>query len=150
MMIFFFCVAVYKNNKTKSLPSQPLGSYQGETQCKDVKELSQKRRRRRKFVSRLVVWAQSITKAYIRAEQKLHSISKLFISQVITPQVICCCCFLAYLCSAGIKHGNLHPARWPSLFCRPRQDSVLATANRGKTWEKFWKKCRWMYQKGRN
>ena len=31
--------------------------------------------------------AQSTTKNYIRAEHKLHSISKLFISQVIIPQV---------------------------------------------------------------
>ena len=34
-----------------------------------------------------LVWAQSTTKDYIRAENKLPSISKLFISQVIMPQV---------------------------------------------------------------
>ena len=33
-------------------------------------------------------WAQSTTKDYIRAEHKLHSISKLFISQVIILQVM--------------------------------------------------------------
>ena len=32
--------------------------------------------------------AQSTTKDYIRVEYKLHSISKLFISQVIIPQVM--------------------------------------------------------------
>ena len=35
-----------------------------------------------------MLWAQSTTKDYIRAEHKLHSISKLFISQVILPQVM--------------------------------------------------------------
>ena len=34
-----------------------------------------------------VLWAQSTTKDYIRAEHKLHSITKLFNSQVIIPQV---------------------------------------------------------------
>ena len=50
--------------------------------------------------------------------------------------------FWAYLCSAGTQHRNLHPARWLILFRRPTQEPVLATANTGKTWEKFWKKCR--------
>ena len=35
-------------------------------------------------VSSLVLWAQSTTKDYIRAEHKLHSFSKLVISQVIS------------------------------------------------------------------
>ena len=30
----------------------------------------------------------------------------------------------------GTKHGNLHLAGWPILFCRPT----------GKNWERFWKK----------
>ena len=34
------------------------------------------------------LYAQSATKDYIRAEHKLQSISKLFISQVIIPQVM--------------------------------------------------------------
>ena len=33
-----------------------------------------------------MLWAQSATKDYIRAEHRLHSISKLFIPQVFTPQ----------------------------------------------------------------
>ena len=40
------------------------------------------------LVSYLVLWAQSTTKDYIRAEHKLHSVSQLLISQVILPQVM--------------------------------------------------------------
>ena len=50
--------------------------------------------------------------------------------------------FLAYLYSVGTQHGNLHPAGWPILFCGPTQKPVLATANTGKTRERFWKKCK--------
>ena len=39
-------------------------------------------------ISWLVLWAQSTTKDYIRAKHKLQSISKLFIPQVITPQLL--------------------------------------------------------------
>ena len=39
------------------------------------------------IVSKLVLWVQSITKDYIRAEHKLYSISKSLSSQVIIPQV---------------------------------------------------------------
>ena len=60
-------------------------------------------------------WAQSTTKDYIRAEHKLHSISKLFISQVIILQVMIS---LAYLYSAGTQHGNLHQAGWPIFVLR--------------------------------
>ena len=52
-----------------------------------------------------------------------------------TSRVFCCCFFffiLAYLYSAGTQHGNLHPAGWPILFCRPTQEAVLATANTGR------------------
>ena len=69
----------------------------------------------------------------LRAEDKLHSVSKSFISQVIIPQVI----FLAYLHSEGTQHRNLHPAGWPILFCGPTQELVLATANTGKTGRSF-------------
>ena len=94
-----------------------------------------------------MLWDQSTTKDYIRSERKLHSISKLFISRVIIPQVMF---FLAYLYSAGTRHGNLHPAGWPILLCGPTEEPVLATANVGKNRERFWKKCRWMDRKGRN
>ena len=40
------------------------------------------------LISELVLWARSTTKDYIRAEDKLKSISKSFISQVIIPQVM--------------------------------------------------------------
>ena len=99
------------------------------------------------LVSWLALWAQSTTKDYIRAEHKLYFISKSFSSQVIIPQVMF---FLAYLYSAGTQHGNLHPAGWPILFCRPTQEPVLATANTGTNREKFLKKCKWMDWKGRN
>ena len=81
-----------------------------------------------------MLWAQSSIKDYIRAEHKLHSITKLFISQVITPQVIFVVVVVvwAYIYSAGSQHGNLHPASWPILFCRPTQEPVLAAANTGK------------------
>ena len=48
--------------------------------------------------------------------------------------------FWAYLYSVGTQHGNLHPAGWPILFCGPKQEPVLATANTGKIQERFWKK----------
>ena len=35
-----------------------------------------------------MLWAQSTTKDYIRAEQNFHAISKLVIPQAITPQVM--------------------------------------------------------------
>ena len=64
-------------------------------------------------VSHLVLSAQSATKDHIRAEHKLHSISKISISQVIIPQVmfllLLLLLLLAYLYSAGTQHGNLHP-----------------------------------------
>ena len=50
----------------------------------------------------LVLWAQSTIKDYIRAENKPHSISKLFISQVIIPQDTF---FLTYLYSVGTQPG---------------------------------------------
>ena len=107
--------------------------------------LNRKCRAQRRLVSYLVLWAQSTAKDYIRAEHKLHSISKSFISLVIIPQVM----FLAYLYSAGTQCGNLHPTGWPILFSGPTQDPVLAKANTGKNWERFWKKCRWMDRKGK-
>ena len=67
------------------------------------------------LVSYLVLEAQSITKGYIRAEHKLHSVSKLFISQVMIPQVMdrcCCCCFLFfYFCLFIFRvHSKREPA----------------------------------------
>ena len=40
----------------------------------------------------------------------------------------------AYLYSTSTQHGNLHPAGWPIWFCKPTQESVLAT---GKTRERL-------------
>ena len=107
-----------------------------------------------KIISQLVLWAQSNTKDYIRAENKLQSISQIFIPQVIIPYVSFfsnrssnCIhnfgtppqehsnkCFRGYLYSAGTQHGNQHQlsvtwAGWPILFCGPTHELVLATAN---------------------
>ena len=97
--------------------------------CAGRENLQKHRQRKTERVREreLVLWAQSTTKDYIRAEHKLLSISKLLISQVI--------CFWTYLYSVGTQHGNLHPARWPSLFWGPTQEPVLAAANTGKTCE---------------
>ena len=48
-------------------------------------------------------------------------------------------CFGAYWYSASTQHRNLHPAGWPILFCRPTEEPVLATINKGKTQEIFGK-----------
>ena len=62
----------------------------------------------------MALLAQSTTKDYIRDEHKLHSVSKLFTSQAVIPQVmfiiiiiIIIIIILTYLNSAGIQHGNL-------------------------------------------
>ena len=93
-----------------------------------------------KLVSELVLWAQSTTKDYIRAEHKLHSITKLFISQVIIPQVkFLLLFFLAHLHSAGTPHGALPPAGWPILFCGPTQEPCASHSQHRKNRERFWK-----------
>ena len=76
---------------------------------------------------RLMLWAQSATNDYIRAEHKLPSISKLFISQVIIPQVtLLVFFFLAYLFSKGTQYGNLPPAGWRILLCGPTQEPCVS------------------------
>ena len=92
----------------------------------------------------LVLWAQSAAKGYIRAESKLQSFSRLFILQVIIPQISFfsshnsnsiqnfgmqtqkdnSTCFGVCLYSVGTQHRNLHPARWPILFYGPTQEPV--------------------------
>ena len=112
-----------------------------------------------------MLWSQSATQVYTRAENKLQSISKLFIPQVITPQVSFLktelkfypqfqnvnqenknnnTYFGAYLDSVGTQHRNLHREGWTFLFCGPTQEQELATVNTGKTREMFWKNaCEW-------
>ena len=93
-----------------------------------------------------MLWSQSTTKDYTRAEHKLQFISKSFSPQVITLQVIIPQvflsqttaqilstilgrktrktikkCFGAYLHSVSTQHRNLHPAGWPIFFCGPTQ-----------------------------
>ena len=57
--------------------------------------------------SSLVPRAQSTTKDYVRAEHKLHSISKLFMSQVIIPYVMFVCFFSLFLFRG---HSTREPA----------------------------------------
>ena len=61
-------------------------------------------------------------------------------------------CSLLVFC----RHSTWEPA---SIVCndevtylilQAQQEPVLATANAGRTWERFRKKCRWMNWKGRN
>ena len=47
--------------------------------------------------------------------------------------------FKAYFYSADTRHGTLHPAGWPTLFCGPLQEPELTTANTGKNWKRLWK-----------
>ena len=58
--------------------------------------------------------------------------------------------FSASLYSVGTQHRNLPPAGWPILFCRPTQEPCASHIQHRKNWERFWKKCKWMDQKGRN
>ena len=93
-----------------------------------------------------MLWAQSTTKDYIRAEQKLQSIwSCSFYKSCLKKHFF----FLAYLYSAGVQHGNLHPARWSVLFCWPTQEPSVSHSQHRKNRGRFWKKCRWMDRKGR-
>ena len=66
------------------------------------------------LVSYLVLWARSTTKDYIKAEHKLHSTSKLFISQVIIPQVILVSSLVGALSS--VSHEGLHKGRTQTSF----------------------------------
>ena len=69
---------------------------------------------------------------YIRAEHKLHSITKLFISQVIVPQVICFEPF--YIPRAlNMRTCILQGDRFYSAG--PHRNHVSATANTGKSGE---------------
>ena len=54
---------------------------------------------------------------------------------------------LAYLYSAGTQHGNLPPAGWPILFCRPTQELCVSQSQHRQNREKFLKKCTWMDRK---
>ena len=82
--------------------------------------------------------AQSTTKDYIRAEHKLHSISKSFISQVTIPQIMWVFFLPIYIPQAlntgtCIRQGDLfHSAGL-------HRNDVLATANTGKIGRGFGK-----------
>ena len=76
-----------------------------------------------------MLWDQSTTKDYITAEDELHSISKLFIWQVIIPQVMF---FEPIYIPWALNTGTCIQLGWPNLFCGPKREPVLATANAGK------------------
>ena len=80
--------------------------------------------------------AQSTTKDYIRAEHKLHSISKIFISQVIIPQVMF---FQPIYIPRALNTGTL--IRQGDLFYSAglHRNHVLATANTGEIGRDFGK-----------
>ena len=98
------------------------------------------------LVSYLVHWAQSTTKDFIKAGHKFHSISELFISQVIIPQVIF---FQPIYIPRALNPGTC--LRQGDLFYSAglHKNHVLATANTGNR-ETFWKKCGWMDWTSRN
>ena len=79
-------------------------------------------------------WAQSTTKDYIRAEHKLHSISKLFISQVIIPQVMF---FHPFYILRALSTGTYLWKGDPFYSAGLHRNQLLATANTGKSGEIF-------------
>ena len=96
-------------------------------------------------MSYLVLWAQSTTKDYIRAEHKLHSISKLFISQVIIPQVMF---FFSLFILRG--HSTREPAfsRVTYLILRAYTGTMCWTQpTQEKIGRGFGEKCGWMDRK---
>ena len=99
-----------------------------------------------KSVSWLMLWTKSTTKDYIRAEHNLHSIPKLFISQVIIPQAF----FLSLFIFRG--HSVREPAssRVTCLLCGPTQEPRVSHSQYRENRERFLKKCKWMDRKSRN
>ena len=95
-------------------------------------------------------------KDYIRAEHKLHAIFKLFISQVIIPQVFFCCCFLCFFLffffffffepvyiPRSLNTETLHSAGWPISFYGATQEPELATVKIGRKKQKQKKQQPW-------
>ena len=94
-----------------------------------------------------MLWAQSTTKDYTRAEHKLHSISKSFISQVITPQTVF---FEPIYISRALNAGTC--IQQGDLFYSAglHRKHLLATANTAEIGRGFGEKCRWMDRTDRN
>ena len=92
--------------------------------------------------STFVLWAQSTTKDYRKAEHTLQSISKLLIPQVILPQVmwflfVCWCLFIFRW------HSTREPASSmvTNLILRAYTvTGVSHSQHRKKNWERLWKK----------
>ena len=96
------------------------------------------------LVSYLVLWAQSTTNDYIRAEHKLHFVSKLFSSQVIIPQVMFC---EPIYIPRALDTGTC--LRQGDLFYSAGLHRNRVSENQENR-ERFWTKCRWMDRKSRN
>ena len=92
-------------------------------------------------VSQLVLWAQLTTKDYIRAEHKLHSVSKLFISQVVIPQVTI---FKPIYFPRALNTGTCSRSGDLLYSADLHRNHVLTTANTGKIGRGFGKNaCEW-------
>ena len=129
------------------------------------------------LVISLVLSAQSTTKDYIRTENKLQSISKLFIPQVIitqvsfsqtTTQIIPTISerkprkTIAYMFwspfifgGLGSRHGNLHQfsvtrSRGTYFALLAHTGTVVSHSEHRKNSREVWGKCRRMDRKGRN
>ena len=92
------------------------------------------------IVSLLLLWAQSTTGDYIRAEHKLNSMYLQvihFTSHHTTSLFLYF--FLAYLYSAGTQHRNLHPAGRPISFCGPTQEPCVSHSQHRRYRKRFWK-----------
>ena len=90
-----------------------------------------------------MLWAQSTTKDYIKAEHKLHSISKLCISQVSYHK--------SWFLSLFIFRRHLAqepPSSKVTYFIlRAYTGTGVSHSQHGKKLGEVWKKCRWMDRK---
>ena len=64
----------------------------------------------------------------------------------------CCCCFLAYLYSAGNRYSTREPAssRVTYFTLRAYTGTGVSHSQHRKKSREVWKKCRWMDRKGSN
>ena len=84
----------------------------------------------------MVLKAQSTTKDYIRAEHKLHTVFKLFISQVIIPQVMFVCLFVFSLfIFRGHSTQELDSGRVTYFILRAYTESLLPQPTQKKSGE---------------
>ena len=80
--------------------------------------------------------ALSSTRDYIRAEHKLHTSSKLFISQVILPQVMF---FFSLFIFRGHSTREPAPNRVACFILRAYTGTGVSHSQHGNNRERFWK-----------